>query len=173
MYIFLPFLPKIFTALLLMLQIVFLLFWPFFGHSSLEIKKSEKEKKKKKIKGKNIGKDSCSVIWGLLVYKPSTFDLAFLLKSERRTSSLWSSPHHVLRNAASPGLWLLKAWMSYCSRFHWLRVGAGLFPSWTIKKDPSHPFFSFVKAAYLFSVFIKEPSMETCRHPERAFQLTQ
>lgn len=52
--------------------------------------------------------------------------------------------------------------------------GQGSFPLWTIKRDPSHPFFfSFVKAGYLFSVFIKEPSMETCRHPERPLQLTR
>lgn len=36
----------------------------------------------KKKEGKKFGKGSSPVIWGLLVYKPSTFDLVFLPKSE-------------------------------------------------------------------------------------------
>lgn len=167
--LFFPSLPKIFTSIAACIKnslpsII----------SLIVPKKERSEEGKKKKKGKNFGKGSSPVIWGLLVYKPSTFDLVFLLKSEWRTSSLWSSPHHVLRNAGSPALRLFKAWMNYCSRFYWLRMGAGLFPL-TINQERSisSNFFSAIKAVYQFSVFIKAPSMETRRHPERTFHLTR
>lgn len=142
----------------------------FFWCSPNEIKKWGEKKKE----GKNFGNNSSPVIWGLLVYKPSTFDLVFLLKSEWRTSSLWSSPHRVPRNAGSRALWLFKARMSYWSRFHWLRMGAGLFPLMINQEGSisSNFFFSSVKAVYPFSVFIRAPWVETRRHPQRAFQLT-
>lgn len=155
--------------LLLALTVLFLQPF-FFWCSPNEIKKWGEKKKE----GKNFGNNSSPVIWGLLVYKPSTFDLVFLLKSEWRTSSLWSSPHRVPRNAGSRALWLFKARMSYWSRFHWLRMGAGLFPLMINQEGSisSNFFFSSVKAVYPFSVFIRAPWVETRRHPQRAFQLT-